>query len=112
MVRANHKVAVKRIGTGQSTDAPIDLVSVTHRVSYADLDLSTAAGRAELKSRIEAKAREGCGQIGKLYPEDVVETSNRQCVDAAVKDALSQAHAAIAAAPASEAYRSARAPAR
>ena len=97
-VRASHNVTVQQVGTGYATGAPIDLVSVSHRVSYRDLDLATPAGQRALKRRIEDKAREGCRQISQLYPGAISETSQRECVAAAVKDAMPEEDAAVASA--------------
>jgi len=42
---------------------PIDEITIRSRVSYADLDLATAAGALELENRIRATAETSCRKI-------------------------------------------------
>ncbi|HEX8757209.1 MAG TPA: UrcA family protein [Steroidobacteraceae bacterium] len=78
-----------------STGAPIEEVTVTHRVSYADLDLRTQAGAAELRRRVEETARVACKQLDDLYPLE--EKKARECADTAIADASPQVRNALAA---------------
>ena len=81
------------IGTS-SSGIPLEEVTVTHRVSYADLDLATTAGAAELKSRVQETARAACKQLDELYP---LEAKNaRECTRAAIAKASPQVENAIA----------------
>src|SRR5512146_2693504 len=73
---------------------PIEQVTVTHRVSYADLNLDTDTGKAELKARVKEAARAACGQIKELYPMEHGDT--RQCIAQAVADSSPQVDKAIA----------------
>ena len=57
-------------------------------VSYADLDLSTAAGQKELKHRISLTARYLCDKLGE---SDTSTTPGPTCRDAATKDAWERA---------------------
>ena len=75
---------------------PLEQVTVTHRVSYADLNLTTHTGAAELKARVRHAAREACRQINDLYPMQRVNTDD--CVARAVADSSRQVHEAIDAA--------------
>lgn len=81
---------------GRSTiGAPVEEVTITHRVSYADLDLATRAGAEELRSRVQETARAACKQLDTLYP---LEDKNApECAGAAVAAAASQVESAIAA---------------
>lgn len=81
------------IGTS-SSGIPLEEVTVTHRVSYSDLNLTTVAGAAELKRRVEATARAACKQLDELYP---LEAKNaRECTKAAIAKASPQVENAIA----------------
>lgn len=75
---------------------PTELVTLTHRVGYADLDLTTHAGAMELKHRVEAAARLACKQLDRLYPADEPEAP--KCIRKAVADASRQVDRAIGAA--------------
>jgi UrcA family protein len=78
------------------TGAPIELVTLTRRVSYADLDLTTQSGAAELEKRVNETAQAACKQLDDLYP--LTAPGGQSCVKGAVEDAMEQARAAIAAA--------------
>jgi len=79
------------------TGVPIELVTLTRRVSYADLDLTTHAGATELEKRVSDTAKDACKQLDTLYPLTAADTGP-SCVKKATDDAMTQAHAAIAAA--------------
>ncbi len=104
-VSAAHRLTAKEIGRTTS-GIPIDLVQLTHRVSYRDLNLGTSAGAAELEKRVHSEAESACKQIDTLYAGDISQTSDRECVDDAVKGAMPQVHAAIASAGRSPRVRS------
>ena len=59
----------------------------SERVTYADLDLSTKAGKDELRHRVALTARYLCGKLGESDNGSPVVTS---CRDAATKDALTR----------------------
>lgn len=81
------------LGTS-SSGVPLEEITVTHRVSYADLDLATQAGAAELKRRVEATARAACRQLDELYP---LEAKNiRECTRISLAKASPQVENAIA----------------
>ena len=61
------------------------------RVSYADLDLGRAAGRAELDARLKAAAAEVCGT------PDIRELGQVARASACTERALAGAHAQLAA---------------
>jgi UrcA family protein len=74
----------------------VQAMSIEYKVSYADLNLATHSGAVELEKRIKDSATKACDQLAKLYPETT--EGNPPCVEGAVKNAMAQAHKAIAAA--------------
>lgn len=76
--------------------APLEQVSLMRRVSYADLDLSTRAGEAELRNRVKRNARAACRQLDQLYPAEIKNAP--QCIKKAIAEASRQVDAAVAAA--------------
>ncbi len=89
-IEASHQVHKKQVGMTY-TGIPIEQVTLTRHVSYRDLNLHTPAGTAELDRRIEATAKEACNQLKTLYPLDMWDTDNRQCINGAVGRAMQQA---------------------
>jgi UrcA family protein len=71
-------------GRGQ---VPDNVKSLTQSVSYADLDLSTDAGKRELRHRVSLTARYLCDKLGESASSTGAVPS---CRDAAVKDAMSR----------------------
>jgi UrcA family protein len=78
------------------TGTPVELISLTRRVSYSDLDLTSHAGATELEKRVNDTAKAACKQLDTLYP--LTSPGGDPCVKNAVTDAMKQAHAAIDAA--------------
>jgi UrcA family protein len=68
--------------------APDSVQSLSQTVSYADLDLSTAGGRAEFRHRLRLTSRYLCGKLGESDSSDGVVPS---CRDAAYSDAMQRA---------------------
>jgi UrcA family protein len=83
------------VGRSSSTGAPIEEVTLRRHVPYADLDLSTHSGVAELQKRIDATAQETCRDLDKALPFSKNSDSARSCVNKAVKSAMPQAQEAI-----------------
>ncbi|MBU6444500.1 MAG: UrcA family protein [Alphaproteobacteria bacterium] len=83
------------VGRSPSTGAPIEVTTISRVVSYADLDLGTPPGAAELRSRIDATAKDLCRELDKLYP---MEPKDRSCIKKAADGAMEQADKVIAAA--------------
>jgi len=79
---------------------PIEMLSLSRGVNYADLDLTTQAGVAEFQKRISDTARAACKQIEDEYPTQryVLVPANQDCVGTAIKGAAPQASEIIAAA--------------
>ena len=75
------------IVTGEYGKLPDSTSSLSQSVSYADLDLSSPAGRAELRHRVRLTARYLCDKLGETDNSSSVAPS---CRDAAAKDALSR----------------------
>jgi len=71
---------------GRYGRVPDSVQSLSQAVSFADLDLSTAAGRDVLRHRVALTARFLCSKLG----EDEVGSSPivPSCRDAAVRDAM------------------------
>ncbi len=84
------KVVVGRSAYG----APIELVTLTRHVSYADLDLSKSAGAAELEKRIDQTAKDACKELDNRYPFEPKMAG--ECVRSATKEAMEQVHAVVA----------------
>lgn len=87
------RVIKKEIGRSASTGAPIETAEITMRVSYADLRLDTNSGQALLKSRVADAAKDACSRISSVPGQ---ETSDNDCIRAAVSGAKPQVDAAIA----------------
>ena len=86
-----------RVLTGQTgSEAPVDQVTLTHLVSYADLDLTTLSDQSELRRRVAETARFACEQLERLYPRR--SESVARCTRQAVEDTSSEIDAAIEAA--------------
>ena len=93
-VVAPRQVTREVVGRSSSTGADIELVSLTRRVSYADLDLALHADVMKLEERINDTAREACDQLERLYP--VASRDNRDCVGQAVGGAMQRVNEVIA----------------
>jgi UrcA family protein len=69
-------------------------LSIVYKVSFADLNLATHAGAAELQKRVKDSAIKACAQLVALYPTSV--ETDPTCVTSATKNGLAQADKAIA----------------
>lgn len=78
-----------------SSGAAIELLELRHRVSYADLNLATHSGATDLEKRVSNAAKSACDELDKLYP---LEAKDANCEKKAADAAMSQVHAAVAAA--------------
>jgi UrcA family protein len=76
--------------------APINAISLSYSVSFADLDLSTSAGAAALDQRVKDAAMAACKEITKLYPQ--ARPDDAACAKAAVGEAAAKVHDAVGAA--------------
>ncbi|HKT75091.1 MAG TPA: UrcA family protein [Sphingobium sp.] len=71
--------------TGRYGRVPDSVQSLSQPVSYADLDLSTKAGKDELRHRVALTARYLCDKLGESSTATPPGTS---CRDASVSDAM------------------------
>ena len=76
--------------------APINAISLSYRVSYADLDLGTKAGAAALEKRVQDAAMAACREITRLYP--LATPDDKACAGKAIDEAMVKVHEAVAAA--------------
>jgi len=81
------RVAKETIGSS-TIGAPIEQISLSYRVSYSDLDLTTSGGKAELDKRVRVAADAACKEVGRLYPD--AKPGDAACVKAAVDAAMVQ----------------------
>jgi UrcA family protein len=87
--------AVREIIVGKSTiGAPIKELSIRSRVTFADLDLTTAAGAAALQKRVEDTAKSTCKEIKVDVPAEG--SSVEKCIKDALAGAQPQVDKAIA----------------
>lgn len=78
-----------------------DLLTLTHHVTYSDLNLTKPKGAKMLKKRIHSAANEICNQLAEAPPARprLLNTQwSKECVHEAVTNAMQDAHIAIAAA--------------
>jgi UrcA family protein len=93
-------VQQKVVGRSSTTGAPIVIMSVSRRVSFADLDLGKASDATALRKRITDAAKAACDQLDQVQPSRTLPSvrANRACVKTAIADAMPLADAVIAAA--------------
>jgi UrcA family protein len=103
-VAPNALISAEVVGVA-STGWPIDKVTMRLNVSYADLDLATAGGTAELHRRIVKGAYQACDYLTEYYPNGDYGGSDLPAPpgyaftnDDCVKSAIDNANAASAAA--------------
>jgi|ERR1035441_2315067 UrcA family protein len=87
---------VERAREHSALGGPIDIISVTHRVTYKDIDISTRLGAQVLETRVKDSAKAACKEIETLYP--LAPPGSLDCEKTAVDKAMVQVHQAIAAA--------------
>jgi UrcA family protein len=89
--------AVREIIVGKSPiGAPIKELSIRSRVSYSDLDLTTADGAAALEKRVKDTAVSTCKELKVQIPAEG--STEENCVKEALDGAAPQVAAAIEAA--------------
>jgi UrcA family protein len=75
---------------------PTEQFRVQRVVSYANLDLSTVAGAAELKKRVSEAAKQACKELVDADPIDLADDDgNLTCVRETTAGAMEQVNAAI-----------------
>ena len=90
------RVVTTQVGRGAATGAPINGLSLSYRVSYAGLNLATAAGAAALEQRVRSAADAACRELGRMSP--LSEPSNAECARASRDKAMVQVRELVAAA--------------
>ena len=76
---------------------PTEQFGVQRVVSYANLDLSTAAGAAELRKRVSEAAKQACRELVAADPIDLADDDGSlTCVRQTTDGAMEQVNAAIA----------------
>lgn len=78
-----------------SIGVPVVMFTVSYKVSYEDLDLTTTDGMAELTKRIEDAAKQGCREIGLAYR--TAQPSDWSCARHATKEAIAEVEQLVAA---------------
>ena len=94
---AASRIVKEQVGTAMNL-APIYSISLSYRVSYADLDLGTKAGAAALEKRVQTAAAAACKEVRRVYPE--AEPGGSACAKNAVDEAMVRVHEVVAAASA------------
>jgi UrcA family protein len=75
---------------------PTEQFKVQRVVSYADLDLSSASGVANLNRRVSEAANQACRELISADPIDLADVDgNLSCVKDAIDGAMEQVHTAI-----------------
>jgi UrcA family protein len=87
-----------QVTTVDSDDGiPTEQFQLERVASYADLDLSTTSGAAELKKRVSEAAQAACKALVDTDPIDLADNDgNITCVTEATGGAMQQVNAAIA----------------
>jgi len=99
------KVQETMVGTSYA-GIPIEELRVERPVSYADLDLTTGSGAAELMRRVSVAAEDACEQVDTTDRVDLMDTDDASCVSKAKDGGLKEANDAIEAARTNNAIRS------
>jgi UrcA family protein len=86
-------------GAGQFGGSPIEVLSVSLAVSFADLDLTTQTGVDEFRKRIMYASLDACDRIEAQYPSNIYVpvSANHNCPDNTARQALAVADEVIAA---------------
>ena len=87
----NEKVIAYITGGGKIIE-----LTLSYPVNFADLDITSVSGAAELEKRVQDAARAACAEIGSKYPNAT--PSNAVCAQKAEAKALSEVRKLVAAA--------------
>ena len=86
--------AAREATVGQtSTGVPIKEITIRSKVSYADLDLTSATGALNLENRIRETATSSCKEIKVDYP--AAGSTEASCIKNAVDGAMVEVRKAI-----------------
>jgi UrcA family protein len=99
------EVTVRGLGTVHKevigrdiNQVPMERVTVSRTVGYGDLNLNTNAGQYQLKKRIYDTASNLCRDLYSMYPSADWTSDRMACVQDAVRGAMNQLPAQVAAA--------------
>jgi UrcA family protein len=81
---------------GSLPGVPVEVVSISQRVSYADLNLASVSGSQEMEARVRSTARALCEKLDQRYPLSGFQTET--CVRNTVSKGMADVRAAISAA--------------
>ena len=81
-----------------ASGVPIVDMSITYGVSYAGLDLTSAAGAAEIEKRVNDAAKDACKELSAKRPLQQFTTSEAECAKSAADKAMVKVHELEAAA--------------
>jgi UrcA family protein len=77
---------------------PMERLQVDVPVSYANLDLTTTSGAAELEKRVAEAAKAACEKVDGADPFNLSDTDDTDCVRTATNGAMKRVKAVITAA--------------
>ena len=83
---------VQRSASVGSDGLAVEQLSLTRRVSFADLNLDTPQGKVALKLRIRDSAREACQELASHYPFLLWTDDVQTCVHHAMLTWMPQIH--------------------
>ena len=81
---------------GTLTGAQVEVISISQRVSYADLNLTSVSGSEEMEARVKSTARTLCEKLEQKFPLSGVQMDT--CVRNTVNKGLADVRSAISAA--------------
>jgi UrcA family protein len=81
---------------GLAPAGKVELISLTRRVAYSDLNLALHNDVMALEKRVNDVAKDACETLAKMYPMSDPNTPN--CTEQAIKDAKLQIDRVVAAA--------------
>ena len=95
VVVTGSRVITEQVGRS-SVGAPINQVSLSYKVSYADLDLKTADGTKKLDERVKTAADAACKELDRAFPLSTPDSG--ACAKSAVAGAKMKVKEVVAAA--------------
>ena len=93
VVEVQAQRVVRHVVGRDSAGIPTELIQLTRRVGYGDLNLTKYTDVTKLKTRIDTTAKQACKSLADMYP--LVAPNNPDCVKEAVDGAMKQAQVAI-----------------
>jgi UrcA family protein len=81
---------------GSTSRGSEQIISLSRRVSYADLNLGTYSGSQEIEARVRSTAKSLCEKLDQMYPTSDINT--KTCVRNTVAKGMADVRAAMVAA--------------